>query len=138
MEKTFEPGPVQKQWIADLRAHPERQLKGTLGRQTPDGTIQLCCLGQLALTAGAPHEWIDRLNEELHLRCGASEHVLVNYEEFGLRGEEGQFEEGVVKIVKDKEFFFVSLAEMNDEGITWPQIADYIEAHPENVFTKAV
>lgn len=31
-----------------------------------------------------------------------------------------------------------SLYDMRDFGMTWPEIADYVEANPENVFTKSV
>lgn len=124
-------GPIQKKWVESLRAHPERQTDGVLGRKNEDGTYGVCCLGEGGLIAGAC-KWVGNV---LYSSCMNSNETLTNtYKILGLRSEAGWLRK---EVDRDDESFN-SLAEMNDGGWTWPEIADYIEANPDNVFERFV
>lgn len=131
-------GPIQKEWIRRLRAHPERQQESALGTQKPDGTYTACCLGEGGLVAGVCH-WgghsklcvpdptAEGEDQEGFLGYGA-------YQALGLWNSRGGFHSPVVTPTES----YTSLANMNDGGLTWPQIADYMEANPDNVFERSV
>ena len=46
---TFPFGPKQEEWLTSLEKHPERQLKGILGRKQNTGGYSACCLGEYGL-----------------------------------------------------------------------------------------
>lgn len=126
----MELGPIQKAWIASLRANPERRMSGTLGRRYSDGTYKACCLGEGGLIAGVC-EWVeDRLQVKGTDVNGGCTFYLKNeaYESLGLINEKGQH-------ISNPEF---SLSELNDFGKTWPEIADILEKNPEDYFTHSV
>lgn len=135
MSSRFKLGPIQKAWIADLRAHPELQITGQLGQRDENRSIVgLCCLGQYEITycriIGKEPQWNKEDNGDA-LMCNGSRTILSeSWKEMGLRSTSGRFAEPCEGIV--------GLAGLNDGGKTWLEIADYVEAHPENVFTKSI
>lgn len=143
----MELGPIQKQWVADLRAHGARQGVGVLGQKNAEGNwSRMCCLGQLHLTACemnggevalTPKDFMHTLSPTGKRDIGE----LHNYKDYGLRSSLGVLEKSVKS--GDIEYFeegtlgyWTSLAEFNDEGVSWANIARYIEEHPDNVFTE--
>lgn len=145
----MELGPLQKQWVQSLREHPERQLKNALGRGEPE-SYRACCLGELhVLGCQFFHEpppfdkgtIVDDPNDETEdaVTC-----LGKHYEKYGLRALDGMLNVMVDKVTwpRFKSYNgpkqFASLAGMNDGGLTWVEIADYIENNPDNVFTKSV
>ena len=103
---------LRERWIAALRSGEYK--KSTSSLKTNDGTA-FCCLGVLAELVD-PNGWAD----------GG-----------GIRGDRLQWrgqsyyvseEEGVPGLPLEASR---KLAVMNDNGKTFPEIADYIEAHPE-------
>ncbi len=133
----MELGPLQKQWIKNLRAHPERQCRGTLAERT--GTepheYKACCLGEFIITRfGINNDKLNFTNNNKFLWIDDSGGTIKKYAEYGLISEGGWFESSVV--INDEEYN--SLIQMNDNGLTWTEIADYVEQNPENVFTKSV
>ena len=124
-ESKFELGPIQKQWIASLRANPDRQLNNQLGRRTPDGSYTACCLGELGLIAGLC-EW----DRAILIVKGTTFMGFLNavYVQVGLRSEKGH--------PRDARFAILSV--MNDRLNTWPEIADIVEANPEQYFTISI
>lgn len=136
----MELGKLQKFWLEQLRKHPERQLKGKLGEGTLDD-YKACCLGELHLCnfrlKDEPFPFIGvRLFQNLCNSDYRNNDVNLSYiyEEYGLRGGKGEFK----KSITFKDEVYENLASLNDNGATWPEIADIIEANPENVFTKSV
>lgn len=131
----MELGPIQKQWVAELRAHPEQQLRGTLGSKQLSGEEQMCCLGKGGLIAGVC-KWNGSKLETKGNRFN-SVHLLSDntYKKLGLYSEMGKLKEKI--IFKDIEFW--SLANLNDNNaVTWLDIANIIEKNPENVFAESV
>lgn len=148
----FEMGPLQKFWLKSLREHPERQIDGILGQKDPDNKdgYFACCLGELLLCdarfnskplpfvgdiivdkdPSVKDEDIDIDNVEQDEDCMLS----FSYEKYGLRNMGGELAKPVT--IDDKTLN--SLVEMNDSGISWTLIANYIEQNLENVFTKSV
>ena len=130
-------GPIQKEWVRQLKAHPEWQLSGKLGRSTSDG-CKYCCLG-LGLVVLA-EKGLCQLNWEpnndgflLRESSFSSATLLVDFKKLGLRDHVGS-----LLLHDDTERHLSSLSAMNDHGITWIQIANFIEQNPELVFTKSV
>ena len=126
-------GPVQKEWVEYLRNNPSKQMKSCLGHVNPSNgeIIRACCLGAGLIIArkNQPDKGYDSngvirdLDENEIINTAAIE----NPDLLGLH-------DGFGFIPKDA----VSLAMLNDEGKTWPEIADFIEKHPEEVFSKSV
>lgn len=131
----MELGKIQKAWVKSLREHPERQMKGKLGEGTPRN-YKACCLGELLCVVSRinksklPFSQNGKINDQNY-----SEKVLhMSYEKLGLFGDSGKLTESVRVGVAEEN----SLALLNDRGATWTEIADFIEANPEKVFTKFV
>ena len=135
-------GPIQKAWLKNLRAHPERQMEEQLGERTNDGGYKVCCLGEALLTLYREYDSIDIESESEFLDHvfqgdgvlydhGAMEALENSYDELGLRDSEGVFDN--IRLGDA-----ISLAEANDLGYTWLQIADFIEENPETVFSRSV
>jgi hypothetical protein len=130
MKTKFEMGPVQKAWVKSLREHPERQAKGYLGDGTPDD-YKACCLGELLVRASGfnlcPSPFVNGRILDGGDPDGSSRILRTFYKKVGLHSDQGS-------II----YSLTSLGEMNDNGVTWPKIADFIEANPEKVFSKSV
>lgn len=130
-------GPIQERWVTSLEQNPERQMHGSLGWKNADGTYRACCLGEGGLIAG-----VCKWKEYGSLANLGVDSVVVleNYNALGLRGKTGTFLESVTI----NETLFTSLADMNDVPnsagycFSWKDIAAYIRANPENVFTHSV
>lgn len=122
---TFQFGPIQTQWLESLENNPERQHIRALGYKLPDGSYKACCLGELGLMTGLC-EWD---GESLVSKMdGVKRWGILNkrYGEIGLNSCNGHN--------KDRT---ISLAKLNDEGNTWPQIAAIVRANPEDYFNKS-
>lgn len=136
--ETLELGPLQKEWIARLRANPQRQMHGKLGRKDKEkDEYKACCLGEAGLMLGTL-EWKEFGDSQFLALSNPGEgnaSTLAAHEKLGLCTSAGSFWE-LHRLEGYK--VFVSLADMNDNGYTWAQIADYIEANPTNVFFKSV
>ena len=133
----FELGPLQKMWLEQLRKHPERQISHCLGYGTPK-EYKACCLGELHLCAHRlankklPFDSNNRICDDSIYGT-----LSYSYEQYGLNSSVGQsVKEFTTSFIEDKSFY--TLAQANDGGVSWPEIADIIEKNPENFFTKSV
>lgn len=120
-------GPIQKKWVKSLKENGHRQMRSRLGEKTKND-YTACCLGELGLIAG-----VCRFDNHGALREKESDNygTLYNsYESLGLNCPSGGF------AITDTEFS--NLANLNDNGHTWYDIACYIEAYPELFFNKSV
>ncbi len=141
----MELGPVQKAWIASLREHPERQTSDILGKGTPED-YKACCLGELLVVEAKVLGHALPFTEDGIIYDGDSngefndaECLANSYGRLGLKSGAGSLTETVaLHLGTDKERRYHCLAGMNDHGVPWNEIADYIESDPENVFTKSV
>lgn len=132
----MELGPIQKAWVDNLRKHPERQATGFLGRGIPE-SYTACCLGEGLVTyckmKNIKLPFIDGFiidfNEDKNLK---SDCILdFSYKELGLRTSTGRI---IGKHLNNRTY----LTQANDSGVSWPEIADFIEENPEAVFTHSV
>lgn len=131
MNNKFELGPVQKRWIKSLREHPERQMSGRLGM----GTIhdyKACCLGELGIISDTCEFIAGVLREE----SGSVDLLRESYHKIGLHASDGAILDG--RIIDKTGSRFYSLSAANDSGMTWPEIADYVELNPEKIFFRSV
>jgi hypothetical protein len=128
---------LHKEWIADLRRYPERQGKNYLAlRDNKDNIIQACCLGQLLLTAErlGLHTCIwdnTRLVSDRENNCTS----LNRYKTFGLVNTIGGFKLPM-QVCNPIRVVYNSLADANDAGVSWLEIADFIEQNPDKVFVE--
>lgn len=133
-------GPIQKAWLKSLRKNPERQMKNQLGKVDPvNRTYKACCLGEYKVIynkmKGLPFP-VDSTN---CIVDGSRKDILFDsYHELGLMDGNGQFYKKEDKSVFFKDVEYQSLAHMNDMGVTWPEIADFVEANPHLVFNKFI
>ena len=143
----MELGPIQKQWIADLRANPEKQASGCLG-EMQGGVWRYCCLGQGLITIcnieGMKPSILNMaykvrlIDSELSQdECGDQGVLSKSFEKLGLRDSVGGFRYNERVFFPETGATYGALTEMNDNGMTWLQIADFIEANPTTVFTES-
>lgn len=138
----MELGPLQQAWVDGLRAHPELQTTGVLGyKGTEDYPEGYCCLGYALLCI---HEFqgtepsykgpnLMSTNAVNDIKNGDT---LQEYQTLGLYSSLGDINTDHLsyELIPSES----TLAALNDNGWTWPQIADFIEKYPEAVFTKSV
>lgn len=116
-------GPLQRKWVEALRSGEYRQTKGYL---LMEGAY--CCLGVACLSIGLSPE--HALGADVF--DGSYVAVLPPLVKDGMRfrGWCGEFRNAT-----DDERY-QSLADLNDGGKTFDEIADFVEAHSEAVFTE--
>lgn len=118
-------GPMQTQWVAALRSkeYPQGRYKMI---SSECGIEKFCCLGVAARCFG--------------LQCDAFYLTNKSWETLGLKDNDGAFifPEEMLQSTRMAITLYESLAEMNDKGKSFNEIADFIEAHPELVFTEEV
>lgn len=110
-------GPKQKKWIKALKSGKYKQCK----RQLCNG-VGYCCLG-------VANEVLD-LNE-VSLTC-----LPGSFKSIGLRSGFGHFSEQYQ--FPRGSHTYSDLADLNDNGIPFRKIAEFIENNPELVFTRSV
>lgn len=121
----MELGKLQKKWVTSLKQHPERQIKGVLGKRKRSGFYQACCLGEAGLIMGTCQFNENGKLKEVSSNCDVN--LEDSYSGIGLKNGDGKVD------------FNISLAMLNDDkDHTWPEIAYLIEAAPELFFTKSV
>jgi len=150
-------GKLQTLWVGELAAHPERQVSDVLGSGTPR-KYRACCLGELLICSFRIKRkklpFFGKKVEDISVNDSRNASSLqYTYEDYGLRSETGELDQtvtgpllamwGIVSKERGEQLEakaedFDDLAEMNDEGMTWTEIAKFIEAKPDIVFTKSV
>ncbi len=103
---------LRTKWIEALRNGEYSQGMGALERRYPSGKVRHCCLGVLCRIAGVPEgEKIANLDCDLVAYDGLNATLTKNLrEQFGLDQEK-----------------LTMLISMNDSGLDFPRIAEYIE-----------
>jgi len=128
-------GKLQGAWIQSLKKNPERQMSSQLGNGAPK-CYTACCLGELHIV----HHKLSKKKlpfDNGALRDGKHGTILGNsWRKYALRDSSGAFKTPVM--LEDKDEKCVSLANMNDRGVTWTQIAEYVENNLDNVFTESI
>lgn len=119
----MELGTNQKTWINALRSGEYLQCQNELCTHDGNGANYYCCLG-VANT-------IFHLNAQDNETLDGTNFNLV----LGLRTHDGEIH---YNEDDEEEFGYLTLVEMNDDGKTFVEIADFIEANPTLVFTKSV
>lgn len=141
MENTkFELGPFQKEWIKNLKENPNRQTTSCLGSKL-GGDYQACCLGEGLVTyhkmMNLPEPFIEsNLAHKYKEISDGNSYCYLNasWSLLGLVCEKGSLINKKLPINGK----FTSLAEANDGGANWAEIAEYMENNPENIFVKSI
>ena len=120
-------------WLTTLEQHPERQTTGVLGEVLEEGKEKFCCLGQLCeIYYDSSIKIVDK-----------NSNITFNGEDIALPSDLQNFmgfygDEGLILGEQPEKdgTTFNTLTEMNDDGCTWPEIAAFIRANPEQVFDR--
>lgn len=146
-------GPLQQAWVESLETHPERQLATRLGALQFNGSYKACCLGELLICSRRLQNpeldvktlfntWGDLVDSSTDDCNDDSTGFLVSsYKIYGLVDLRGSFVCGSRTLTKnngEKYSKVTSLANLNDWGWTWPEIAAIVRKNPEWVFIKSV
>lgn len=122
--------PLISLWLSQLEKYPERQTKTILGEGTPS-KYKACCLGEAELCihriAKTKLPFVKTYDQlPFQILSGIETSLLSNesYRKLKLNDNQG-------KILNGKKS---SLADMNDGGFTWPEIAKFIRENPKKVF----
>ena len=126
-------GPIQQYWVSELRNHPERQTYNILGFKEGD-TIRACCLGQAKICLDGDDAFVIDSSGRTKIGSNSLWGILspLDTDRLGLRSGLGDLSEDVS--IGNNHYY--SLADMNDKGMTWLEIVDFIENNPELVFTE--
>lgn len=124
-------GPIQEKWVKALEDNPEEQGFNKLGNITDN---KYCCLGKLCMILHEIKGTTPTVTDISSLIDNDSLFYLKSYKKAGLLDEAGELKE----YAKIDNKSYASLADMNDNGCTWTEIAAYIRANPDNVFNKSV
>lgn len=142
---------IQEKWLAALESGAYGQTKNILF----DG-VDYCCLGVAAHVAGIVEEDAgagcfvypgDTPVEEAMYELLDEKHIGI----LGLRGESGELKNPVIIekdyrvydeaqnefVLKREPYAVGALADLNDNGWTFAQIAGFIRAYPEEVFVES-
>lgn len=118
----MELGPNQKKWIEAIRSGEYSQAKNYL--RTEGG---YCCLGVAVKVISGREPKIRGTGQLLGVYSSVRKALK-------LRGSSGE----LVSYIETGDWTRAdSLAKLNDDGWTFDQIADYIEANPEDVFIES-
>ena len=144
-------GKIQKAWVESLKANPQRQMTNKLGKGTPKD-YTACCLGELLCVRARLRKKKLPFTSNNIIRDGgfsSSISLDVSFNQLGLKSDIGQIDFSIdgakdwlnqskpkSKGIETNGIF--CLANMNDNGWTWPEIAEFIQKFPEAVFTKSV
>lgn len=150
----FKFGPVQKLWLEQLKKYPERQTRGILGVGNPRN-YEACCLGELLLCKyrvakkKLPFSEMGCIVEEGRYGSGSILHR--SFDSVGLTDKKGTIRFSKIPDEADLHYSSLnklsntgnvrnhkSLTVLNDLGMSWPDIADFVERFPEAVFIKSV
>ncbi len=133
----FNFSPIQLAWLAAIESDEFNQ--GTCKLTSVNGTEQFhCCLGVACVV-------YNRMNDALKLVVNDIKTAIVYdhqafyapwrvVEALRLRDEKGKFAEEVTLVYNSEPHLYISLADMNDGGLSFKEIANYIRQNPENVF----
>jgi hypothetical protein len=129
-------GPLQQKWVNYLKRNGHKQGEGSLGYVDREGQKKMCCLGAAGYAILKTCHWhkgslCDDTKEDLD-DYSPSGYLSFSYTKLGLYSEAGE-------IKGDKHWEDPNtLAGLNDDNVSWYEIACYIEAAPELFFSKAV
>ena len=118
------PGPNQTLWLAALRSGSYAQGTGYLKKDD-----RFCCLGVACEIFPKPQDLKIRLLDDGVIRFGSTTTKAPDYviEALQLHSELGGG-----RLIADQ-----NLAKLNDEGKTFAELADLIEASPATYFRKS-
>lgn len=133
-QTNFKFGPIQTAWIVAMEAYPERQIKNKLGKRINRQKYQSCALGELHVQACRLNNKMSAAFKQHSIFDGTSGSLGISYLKYGLKTPAGHFS----TTIKIKGSSYGSIVDMNDEGITYPEIAAIIRKYPKKIFTKSV
>lgn len=108
---------------------------------TVEYNITMCCLGAGAIICGKGEWKKDGKTGNSWIACPAMNSICLDEETriaLGLYDTAGKHRDSHNSEEDPDIEYTNSLAYMNDHGMTWPQIADILEANPEYYFKRSV
>lgn len=140
----FKIGPLQEFWLQQLEKHPNKQMRGFLGWGNARN-YKACCLGEGAICTyrfkKKKFNHLFDVDEYRYLNLGGSSTYYTLPSEFvnqlGLYDMQGEIRWTKHNEHNEKASRYTSLADMNDRGVTWPEIAKFIRENPSLVFKES-
>ena len=120
----MELGINQKRWVAALRSGEYKQCRNTLCKIDKDGNRSYCCLGVANVLFNLNSADLHNLNNTAHKEVFGLGNSIGGTRYFGS--------------IKYKDNVYNCLAQANDSGLSFDDIANIIEANPELFFTHSV
>lgn len=111
----------RQRWVKALRSGKYRQAKGVL--RSPDNDVSYCCLG-VACDLIDPNKWTKHAKEgdgALRAFAWGRRGRDSDYDDFSLPGHKAR------EVIGMDDEAIAALAELNDEGYSFTDIADAIE-----------
>jgi hypothetical protein len=129
-------GPVQNAWLNNLKNKPHAQMINRLGKLTDGvGNYEACALGEFHLTYHRFHSLPLPIDERGNVISSNGDFkVLTEGKDYGFHTNIG----ALLEPVEVRGVMFHSVTALNDAGISWGEIAEYIRINPSNVFYKSV
>lgn len=130
--KKFKLGPIQKKWVRALRSGKYKQGDGQLVTTDDEGKpVSYCCLGVLCDIAAKEKITKMRLGDDLAIRYDRQISFLpLKVQKWAAVAElKGKF--------VDSDGDFGNLAQLNDDGCTFRDIAKVIEDNAASIFTES-
>ena len=106
---------IKAKWLEELRFGGHEQVPGTLKADKPEGTIGYCCLGVLE------EKVLGNQITAVQLLDPSGVGLVMDYE-----GPTSTYERIKEDVIGNRSLVY-ELIQMNDNGWTFPKIADYIE-----------
>lgn len=121
---------IQLEWLDYLESNPKQQIAGNLGKVV-EGKERFCCLGAAEKVCGTFYK-PEGLKSLLVFGKESALGVLTSEtkKRLNLRSSRGDFQ--TCCFVGSE--YYECLTQMNDRGMTWAEIAQYIRENPTNVF----
>lgn len=129
-------GPLQKEFVRALRSGDFPQAKGMLFRvRRGSNVLGHCCLGVAVCVAAANGVRVREMWQDSRLYVNGTGATLPDVVQAVMMflGDGGALKTEMLIGTGQ----YDSLADANDSGVKFAVIADFIEAHPEAVFTGA-
>lgn len=121
---------VKQAWINALRSGEYRQGRSRLAKRTKKGNFKFCCLGVLCDVVGVKGE-PNQITDEIEFGFDGETMTLPDlvWKGLGLTDPDIDIPVGQTRDMAERQLTVssVSLATLNDDGFTFPQIADLID-----------
>lgn len=117
---------IKRKWIADLRSGQFQQVNGFLHHKEPSTGYGYCCLGVLCVSVGAEFSDWSGFDEETADYSSFGDVPVLDGDILSV-GEDQELSPSFIRDIGLSQEDQKTLIKMNDDGVPFADIADYIE-----------